>query len=104
MCPLHVRLSSASVRAHSLLRAWQHAPRGHLQLTTYSPRNGWATELRPQSISSTEIKTQGRWGSDKSLLTYLDIRTTMLLQIRLGELAGHAKWLESDLARNFPRW
>ena len=85
-----------------LRRAWQMAHVEQLGFTAHSPRSGWATELRLKGVSFTEIKTQGRWSSDKSLLTYLDVSTTMLLQLQLGELAGHASWLEGDFSRRFP--
>ena len=90
--------------ANLLRRAWQHALADHLTATAHSPRSGSATKLRLKGISFTKIMTLGRGSSDKSLLTYLDVHTTMTTQILLGELAGHGTWLVSDLARNFPWW
>ena len=47
---------------------------------------------------------QERWSIDKSLLSFLDVSTTTILQIQWGELAGHTKRLESDLARTDSWW
>ena len=44
-----------------------------LGYTPHSPRAGFATEARLQGMSFEEIRENGRWLSDSSLRTYLDL-------------------------------
>ena len=87
-----------------LKRAWRHARVDHLNFTAHSPRAGWATEQRLLGAYFSEIKAQGRWASDRSLLTYLDLSTTLLLQLQLNALGPSGDWILEDVAGRYPWW
>ena len=41
--------------------------------TPHSPRAGWASDCAAEGVLFSEIKARGRWVSDSSLRTYLDV-------------------------------
>ena len=76
----------------------------HLGFSAHSPRAGWATELRLKGVSFTKIKTQKRWSSDKSLLTYLDVSTTMRLQLQRASWQASRDGLRATSPAKIPWW
>ena len=72
--------------------------------TPHSARAGWATEQRLKGVPFAEIKAQGRWAADKSLLTYLDVASATALELQLGQLGLQGDWILGDIARRFPWW
>ena len=52
--------------------------------TAHSPRAGWAVEIRLKGLAFTEIRERGRWRSDASLRTYLDMSNSLYMDIDMG--------------------
>ena len=69
----------------TLRKAWKIARVEHVSFTPHSARSGWATECRLEGMDFTEIKQRGRWSSDKSLLTYLEPSTTIMMPAQTGQ-------------------
>ena len=90
--------------ARLLAKVWSQAGVDHLRFTAHSARSGWATELRLRGTPFPEIKSQGRWSSDKSLITYLDVATATMMELQLGALSNHGEWLLGDVIQRFPWW
>ena len=70
---------------------------GSLGTTAHSGRAGCATHSVMQGVPRKEIQAQGRWFSESSFNTYIDVAgaSHIAAQVHTKQLASTAKWIES---------
>ena len=86
-----------------LSRATEKAGLESLHFTPHSPRSGFATELFAQGVPFERIKSLGRWVSDQSLRTYLDVVTaaSIAVSLRTSKLTEAMCYCQSHLLEFF---
>ena len=74
-----------------------------LGTTAHSGRAGFATHSVLQGIPRKEIQAQGRWLSESSFNTYIDVAgaSHIAAQVHTKQLANTAKWIESHIWKYF---
>ena len=74
-----------------------------LGTTAHSARAGFATHLVLQGCSRKEVQARGRWLSESSFNTYIDVSGASHIAAQVGsqKLATTAKWIESHIWRYF---
>ena len=65
----------------------------------HSPRSGFATELYAQGVPFERIKSLGRWSSDQSLKTYLDLvsASNIAVSLKLQFLQEPMTWCAANM-------
>ena len=74
-----------------------------LHYTPHSPRSGFATELYAQGVPFDRIKALGRWASDQSLRTYLDLvsAANIAVSLKLQHLQEPMGWCAANILEFF---
>ncbi len=74
-----------------------------LHYTPHSPRSGFATELYAQGVPFDRIKALGRWASDQSLRTYLDLvsAANIAVSLKLQHLQEPMSWCAANILEFF---
>jgi len=69
----------------------------------HSPRSGFATDLKTTGVPFTEIRERGRWQSDTSLRTYLDVvgAASVTVALRSAGLASSLAWAAAHWPQYF---
>jgi len=74
-----------------------------LGTTAHSARAGFATHLVLQGCPRKEVQARGRWLSESSFNTYIDVSGASHIAAQVGsqKLASTAKWIEFSIWRYF---
>lgn len=97
---------SLSIYAHFICQAAQAYGYGDVGWTPHSPRAGFASDSAIANKPFVETREAGRWVSDKSLRTYLDIMAVMGGQLasQLTSWLPLADAIEEDFEKYFRWW
>lgn len=102
--PTHQRLFPFGYNVYNM--SFKQAE-GHYGLslgtTAHSGRAGFATHSVMQGVPRKEIQAQGRWLSESSFNTYIDVAgaSHIAAQVNTKQLASTAKWVESHIWKYF---
>jgi len=77
-----------------------------LGVTAHSPRAGFASDAIASGTPAFEVKEAGRWVSEASFRTYVDLVGSQAVaqQLRLKDRAAVVAWIDAHLADYFPAW
>lgn len=102
--PTHQRLFPFGYNVYNM--SFKQAE-GHYGLslgtTAHSGRAGFATHSVMQGVPRKEIQAQGRWLSESSFNTYIDVAgaSHIAAQVNTKQLASTARWIESRIWKYF---
>jgi len=91
---------------NSWLKKCPTVVRLELEVTAHSPRAGFASDAIACGTPSLQVKESGRWISDTSFRTYVDIvgAQAVAVRVRTAGLSTAVAWVADHLDDYFPDW